>query len=62
MLFTLLYRQIKYIRVDIGRSLDEFQMNGVVKVKFNGRRNSLESTPEEFSCFLEDMISRESRQ
>jgi hypothetical protein len=62
MLITLLYRQIKYIRVDIGRSLDEFQMNGVVKVKFNGRRNSLESTPKEFSCLLEDIISRESRQ
>ena len=52
-------RKVEHAGVDVGTSLDELDMDGIVQIQFNSRGGSLQATPEEFAGVLNDMIKGE---
>lgn len=50
------FGQIEQSGVDVGSSLDEFYVQRVLEVEFEGRGCSLESTPEGLLSFFDDVV------
>ncbi len=58
--FVLLHGNVEHGCVDVGSSLDELCVDGIVEVKLKRSWHSLETAPEELFGFLDDVIGGES--